>query len=53
MFENPEGATHKIERKMSHLNITFDPYASIGTVMHYILLIGLYRHCTSKKRTVQ
>jgi len=29
----------KIECKMSHLNIAFDRYASIGTVMHYILVI--------------
>jgi len=28
----------KIERKMSHLNVAFDRYASIGTVMHYILV---------------
>jgi len=26
---------------MSHLNILFDRYASIGTVMHYILVISL------------
>jgi len=26
---------------MSHLNIAFDRYASIGTVMHYILLISV------------
>jgi len=25
---------------MSHLNIAFDRYASIGTVMHYILVIS-------------
>jgi len=29
-----------LERKMSHLNIAFDRYASIGTVMHYILVIS-------------
>jgi len=29
----------KIGCKMSHLNIAFDRYASIGTVMHYILVI--------------
>jgi len=27
------GAALKIERKMSHLNIAFDRYASIGTVI--------------------
>jgi len=26
---------------MSDLNIVFDRYASIGTVMHYILLISV------------
>jgi len=25
---------------MSHLNIAFDRYAAIGTVMHYILVIS-------------
>jgi len=34
------GAAPKIERKMSPLNIAFDRYASIGTVMHYILVIS-------------
>jgi len=34
------GTALKIERKMSHLNIAFDRYASIGTVMHYILVIS-------------
>jgi len=34
------GAALKIERKMSHFNIAFDRYASIGTVMHYILVIS-------------
>jgi len=34
------GAALKIERKMSHLNIAFDRYASIGTVVHYILVIS-------------
>jgi len=33
-------AALKIERKMSHLNIAFDQDASIGTVMHYILVIS-------------
>jgi len=33
-------AALKIERKMSHLNITFNRYAAIGTVMHYILMIS-------------
>jgi len=26
---------------MSHLNIAFDRFASIGTVMHYILVISI------------
>jgi len=26
---------------MSHLNITFDRYASIGNVMHFILVISV------------
>jgi len=34
-------AALKIERKMSHLNIAFDRYASIGTVMYYILVISV------------
>jgi len=34
------GAAQKIEHKMSHLNIAFDRYASIGTIMHYILVIS-------------
>jgi len=34
------GAALKIERKMSHLNIAFDRYASLGTVLHYILVIS-------------
>jgi len=38
-FDN--GAALKIERKMSHLNIAFDRYASISTVIHYILIISL------------
>jgi len=29
-----------MERKMSHLNIAFDRYTSVGTVMHYILVIS-------------
>jgi len=30
---------------MSHLNIAFDRYASISTVMHYILVISIpYRY---------
>jgi len=33
-------AALKIERKMSHLNMAFDRYASIGTVMYYILVIS-------------
>jgi len=31
-------AALKIERKMLHLNIAFDRFASVGTVMHYILV---------------
>jgi len=34
------GAAVKMERKMSHLNIAFDRYACIGTVMRYILVIS-------------
>jgi len=34
------GAALKIQRKMPHLNITIDRYASIGFVMHYILVIS-------------
>jgi len=34
------GASLKILNKMSYLNIAFDRYASIGTVMHYILVIS-------------
>jgi len=30
------GAALKKERKMSHLNIAFDRYASLGTAMHYV-----------------
>jgi len=37
-------AAVKIERKMSHLNIAFDRYTSIGTVMHYILEISDQAH---------
>jgi len=33
--------TNLISSKMSHLNIAFDRYASIGTVMHYILVISV------------
>jgi len=40
-------AALKIEHKMLHLNIAFDRYASIGTVMHYILVISfLDRICS-------
>jgi len=35
-------ATLKIECEMSHLNIAFNRYASIGTVMHYILIISIW-----------
>jgi len=34
------GAALKIEHKMSHLKNEFDRYASIDTVMHYILVIS-------------
>jgi len=34
------GAALKTTRKMSDLNIAFDRYASIGTVLHYILVIS-------------
>jgi len=34
------GAALKIECKISHLNMAFDRYASIGTVMLYILVIS-------------
>jgi len=37
----PYAAALKIERKMSDLNIAFDLYAPIGTVMHYILVINV------------
>jgi len=37
------GAALKIECKMLHLNIAFDPYASTGTGMHYILVISIWR----------
>jgi len=36
-FDN--GAALERERNISHLNIAFDRYASISTVMHYILVI--------------
>jgi len=36
-----QSATLKIVRKMSHLNIAFDRYASMGTVLHYILVISV------------
>jgi len=35
------GAALKLQRKMSHLNIAFDRYASTGAVMHYILVISI------------
>jgi len=34
------GAALKIASKMSHLNIAFDRYAFIDTVMRYILVIS-------------
>jgi len=33
-------AALKTERKISHLNIAFGQCASVGTVMHYILVIS-------------
>jgi len=39
------GAALKIECKMSDLTIAFDRYASIGIVMHYILVISLRFRC--------
>jgi len=39
-LDHSHGAALKIERKISHLNIAFDRYASIDTVMHYILVIS-------------
>jgi len=39
-FDFDHGAALKIELKMSDLNIAFDRYTSIGTVMHYILVIS-------------
>jgi len=41
------GSALKIERKMSHLNIAFDRYASKGTVMHYILVISVQYTCVT------
>jgi len=41
------GAALKTERKISHLNIAFDRHASIGTVMHYILVISFLHHLYS------
>jgi len=38
---NPKVLQLKLERKMSHLNIAIDRYASIGTIMHYILVINI------------
>jgi len=35
------GVALKIERKVSHLNIAFNRYAYIGTVMHYIVVISI------------
>jgi len=34
------GAVLKIEPKVSDLNIAFNRFASVGTVMHYILVIS-------------
>jgi len=43
----------KIERKISHLNIAFDRFASVGTVMHYILVISFRKpHGFRKSDTV-
>jgi len=38
---------------MSHLNIAFDRFASIGTVMHYILVISTRTRLGTRKRTNQ
>jgi len=35
------GTALKIEHKVSYLNNSFDRYTSIGTVMHYILVISI------------
>jgi len=35
------GVALQIERKMSDLYIAFDRFSSIGTVMHYILVISI------------
>jgi len=35
------GIALKRERKMSYLNIAFDRYASISTIMHFIFVISL------------
>jgi len=41
------GGAPKIEWKVSHLNIAFDRYDSIGTAMHYSLVIRQLRcNCT-------
>jgi len=37
------GDALKLECKMLHLNIAFDRYDSVGTVIHYILVISV-RH---------
>jgi len=36
---------------MSHLNIAFDRYTSIGTVMHYILVISVWTGGIESMRT--
>jgi len=38
---------------MSHLNIAFDRYASLGTVMHYILVISLRFNYTTMDQMFQ
>jgi len=35
---------------MSHLNILFDRYAAIGTVMHYILVIIVKSYCSGEPK---
>jgi len=47
------GAALKIERKMSHLNIAFDRYAYIGTVMHYILVKSFHLNNAEADRHLQ
>jgi len=45
------GNALQIERKISHLNIAFDRYASIGTAMHYNLVTSLRYNKLTLKQT--